>query len=76
MIYDETTQLTTFGSGLRWNDVYQKLHQYGRVVVGGRSGDVGVSGVILGGGNTVSNSHHDLLPLIHVSGAAMTSISS
>lgn len=40
------------GPGGLWSDVYRELHQHGRVVAGGREGNVGVAGLILGGGNT------------------------
>ncbi|CAI0644504.1 unnamed protein product [Colletotrichum noveboracense] len=38
------------GAGHRWRDVYSYLQPYGLVVVGGRIGGVGVSGLLLGGG--------------------------
>lgn len=40
------------GPGGLWGDVYRALHAHGRVVAGGREGNVGVAGLILGGGNT------------------------
>ncbi|KAK7926906.1 hypothetical protein PG985_003904 [Apiospora marii] len=40
------------GPGGLWSDVYAELHRHGRVVAGGREGNVGVAGLILGGGNT------------------------
>ena len=36
--------------GNRWRDVYGFLEQYGLSAVGGRDGDVGVPGFLLGGG--------------------------
>ncbi|KAH8199172.1 hypothetical protein TruAng_006641 [Truncatella angustata] len=38
------------GLGLRWIDVYKKLDGTGRTVLGGRTPDVGVGGLLLGGG--------------------------
>ena len=39
----------TLGTGNRWGEVYSGLEEYGLAAVGGRSGDVGVGGLILGG---------------------------
>ncbi|KAI1316484.1 hypothetical protein F5Y16DRAFT_420372 [Xylariaceae sp. FL0255] len=44
---DETVDI---GPGALWKHVYTHLSQFGRVVAGGRDGNVGVGGVILGGG--------------------------
>lgn len=41
---------TRLGSGGRWADVYQELDKQGLSVVGGRVGDIGVGGLLLGGG--------------------------
>lgn len=38
------------GAGCKWEDVYGALQPLGKAVVGGRLGDVGVTGLILGGG--------------------------
>jgi FAD/FMN-containing dehydrogenase len=38
------------GSGRLWEDVYFYLEQYGLIALGGRVGNVGVPGLILGGG--------------------------
>ncbi|ORY68296.1 uncharacterized protein BCR38DRAFT_463837 [Pseudomassariella vexata] len=43
----ETVQV---GPGLRWSDVYNYLLPFDRAVVGGRIGNVGVPGLLLGGG--------------------------
>lgn len=40
------------GPGGRWRDVYAELDKHGLAVAGGREGNVGVAGLILGGGNT------------------------
>lgn len=50
--YDVDTELVTFGPGVRWKHVYQALQEHGRIVAGGREGDTGVAGFLLGGGNT------------------------
>lgn len=50
--YDEDTKLVTFGPGVRWKHVYKALQEHGRIVAGGREGDTGVAGFLLGGGNT------------------------
>lgn len=43
-------QIVKIGSGNRWIDVYNLLSPYGLAVAGGRYGDVGVGGLLLGGG--------------------------
>jgi len=40
------------GPGGKWRDVYAELDKHGLAVAGGREGNVGVAGLILGGGNT------------------------
>lgn len=45
----EGGDVTRVGTGNRWNDVYAKLAPLGKSVVGGRNGDVGVGGFLLGG---------------------------
>ncbi|KAI0189045.1 hypothetical protein F4808DRAFT_47462 [Astrocystis sublimbata] len=50
--YDNQTKLVTFGPGVRWKHVYLELAKYDRVVAGGREGETGVAGFLLGGGNT------------------------
>ncbi|KAK3688702.1 hypothetical protein B0T22DRAFT_160998 [Podospora appendiculata] len=51
-IYDAASETATIEPGARWKEVYAELHKHGRVVAGGREGNVGVAGLILGGGNT------------------------
>ncbi|KAI0146306.1 hypothetical protein GGR57DRAFT_478799 [Xylariaceae sp. FL1272] len=46
----ENNTIAQLGPGLRWLDVYQWINEYGLMVVGGRFGPVGVSGLLLGGG--------------------------
>ncbi|KAI1809067.1 putative FAD-binding oxidoreductase [Poronia punctata] len=50
LVYDQQEETTIVGSGLTWGDVYSYLEPYETVVVGGRVLDVGVGGLILGGG--------------------------
>ncbi|KAK0625504.1 hypothetical protein B0T17DRAFT_600017 [Bombardia bombarda] len=50
--YDAASDTVDLGPGGVWRDVYHELHSHGRVVAGGREGNVGVAGLILGGGNT------------------------
>ncbi|KAK3334283.1 hypothetical protein B0H65DRAFT_446958 [Neurospora tetraspora] len=50
--YDAATETVDLGPGARWREVYSELQKYGRAVAGGRDGDVGVGGLLLGGGNT------------------------
>jgi hypothetical protein len=50
--YDVASETATIGPGCRWKEVYAELHKYGRAVAGGREGNVGVAGLLLGGGNT------------------------
>lgn len=38
------------GPGNRWEDVYNYLEPYGLIALGGRVGNVGVAGLLLGGG--------------------------
>ncbi|EMR69151.1 putative fad binding domain protein [Eutypa lata UCREL1] len=48
--YDAESNVVMIGAGLRWDAVYSQLEQYNVTVVGGRVLDVGVGGLILGGG--------------------------
>ena len=48
VVSDDRTQ-TMIGSGARWGDVYRRLDMLGVAVAGGRSADVGVGGLALGG---------------------------
>ncbi|KAJ5936915.1 FAD-binding domain-containing protein [Penicillium verhagenii] len=50
--YDPTTETVEIGPGTRWKQVYAALREHGRVVAGGRDGNVGVAGLLLGGGKT------------------------
>ncbi|PVI03193.1 FAD-binding domain-containing protein, partial [Periconia macrospinosa] len=49
--YNATTNLASLQPGGRWGDVYRNLHdKFNVTVTGGRAGDVGVGGFLLGGG--------------------------
>lgn len=50
--YDAATETASIGPGCRWRQVYAELNKHGRAVAGGREGNVGVAGLLLGGGNT------------------------
>ncbi|KAL4913044.1 hypothetical protein BDW62DRAFT_220924 [Aspergillus aurantiobrunneus] len=50
--YNPATNIASLGPGKKWQDVYAALHQHGVVATGGRNGDVGVGGFLLGGGST------------------------
>ncbi|KAM5347353.1 hypothetical protein ACJ41O_010358 [Fusarium nematophilum] len=49
--FDPETETASIGPGCRWRQVYAELHKHGRAVAGGREGNVGVAGLLLGGGN-------------------------
>ncbi|KAI1840989.1 hypothetical protein JX266_012849 [Neoarthrinium moseri] len=51
-------ETATIGPGARWKDVYAELHKFNRVVAGGREGNVGVAGLLLGGGMTFFTGRH------------------
>ena len=50
--FSEADETVDIGPGGCWREVYAELQKYGRIVAGGREGNVGVAGLILGGGNT------------------------
>ncbi|KAI1455764.1 hypothetical protein F4805DRAFT_468505 [Annulohypoxylon moriforme] len=50
--FNKTDNTVDIGPGARWKDVYTELDKHGRMVAGGREGNVGVGGLILGGGKT------------------------
>ncbi|KAI8626388.1 hypothetical protein F5Y19DRAFT_466404 [Xylariaceae sp. FL1651] len=56
--FDAGTETVDIGPGGRWRDVYAELAKHDRVVAGGREGNVGVAGLILGGGNTFYTARH------------------
>ncbi|KAI8628514.1 FAD-binding domain-containing protein [Xylariaceae sp. FL1651] len=50
--YNSQTNIASIGPGGKWQYVYAELIEYGITVPGGRDGDVGVGGFLLGGGNS------------------------
>ena len=49
-VLDSNRSVAQIGPGLRWDAVYAYLAQFNLTVAGGRYGDVGVGGLLLGGG--------------------------
>lgn len=47
---NEDRSVARVGAGAKWLSVYQFLDPLGVEVAGGRNGDVGVGGLLLGGG--------------------------
>ncbi|KAG2068765.1 FAD-binding domain-containing protein [Suillus decipiens] len=60
VVYDESAQTATIGMGLVWEDIYSSLANYDMVVVGGKDTDVGVAGVVLGGGYSCLSNQYGL----------------
>ncbi|KAI1079798.1 hypothetical protein F5B20DRAFT_542436 [Whalleya microplaca] len=58
--YDEATKVATMQAGANWGQVYEKLAPYGVAAVGGRATQVGVTGFLLGGGNSFYTARHGL----------------
>ncbi|TID25099.1 FAD binding domain-containing protein [Venturia nashicola] len=50
VVYNRPSQTIRFGPGQSWENVTDALKPYGVAVVGGRVGNVGVAGYMLGGG--------------------------
>ncbi|KAI4159471.1 MAG: hypothetical protein LQ342_006550 [Letrouitia transgressa] len=48
LTYNKKT--VSFGSGKRWGEVYNELNNTGVIAIGGRSPEVGVGGLLVGGG--------------------------
>lgn len=59
--YNPGTDSASFGTGLRWDDVYSALDPYNVSVVGGRVMDVGVGGLTLGSGLSYLSDLHGLV---------------
>ncbi|CRL18804.1 FAD-binding, type 2 [Penicillium camemberti] len=55
---DDSKSVVQIGAGNRWLDVYKVLAKDSLGVAGGRFGQVGVSGLLLGGGISYFNSDH------------------
>ncbi|MCJ1405676.1 hypothetical protein MMC11_008905 [Xylographa trunciseda] len=54
----ENARITSVGGGARWEDVYLKLDAMGLAVAGGRVAEVGVGGLLTGGGNSFFAAQH------------------
>jgi FAD/FMN-containing dehydrogenase len=50
ILHDPTTETVETDPVARWKQVYGALQDHGRIVTGGRDGNVGVAGLLLGGG--------------------------
>lgn len=48
-VYDSYDKTVVAGPGLKWQELQEAISNTGRTVVGGRMGDVGVGGYLLGG---------------------------
>ncbi|KAI0289877.1 hypothetical protein B0F90DRAFT_1825823 [Multifurca ochricompacta] len=48
------------GPGLTWDSLYQQLHPFNVTVIGGRTPDVGVGGLLLGGGYSFKSNQYGL----------------
>lgn len=71
IVISEDLDSARVGTGNRWKTVYEKLEPLNRTVVGGRMGDVGVGGFILGGKAT--SSHIGKFSLTRVGGISFVS---
>ncbi|KAI0535674.1 hypothetical protein GGR58DRAFT_515197 [Xylaria digitata] len=56
--YDAEPETVDTGPSSLWGGVYGELAKYGCAVAGGWEGNVGVAGLILGGGNTFYTARH------------------
>lgn len=57
----EDKSVASLGPGASWDQVYEQLEPQGLMVVGGRVKDVGVGGLILGGGMSHFSNHWGLV---------------
>lgn len=55
--YDQASNTVRIGPGQRWEDVMGALDGTGVTVVGGRIGEVGVGGLLLGGNGVRPHSY-------------------
>ncbi|KAF9518739.1 hypothetical protein BS47DRAFT_1358611 [Hydnum rufescens UP504] len=60
LTYDPVSSTATLGTGLTWDQVYQKLEPYEVNVVGGRTIGIGIGGLVLGGGYSWLSNRHGL----------------
>ncbi|OTB15926.1 hypothetical protein K445DRAFT_317555 [Daldinia sp. EC12] len=58
--YDAENKVASIGAGQKWENVYRQLDQFNVTVVGGRVLDVGVGGLMLGGGLSYLSDIHGL----------------
>ena len=58
--YNANNQTVNLGAGLLWLDVYEALDAFNVTVVGGRVGNVGIAGLILGGGYGYKSNRYGL----------------
>ncbi|KAK5992201.1 FAD-dependent monooxygenase sdcF [Cladobotryum mycophilum] len=56
--YVPGSKIASIGPGQRWGDVFQILESKGVAVAGGRDGNVGVGGLVTGGGNSYYTGRH------------------
>lgn len=59
--YDPVTKIASLGPGQRWGDVVEQLAKQGVAVAGGRDADVGVGGLITGGGISYQSGRYGLV---------------
>lgn len=52
VVYHQESSTVSLGQGGRWKDAYPVLDKLGVTVPGGRAAEVGVAGLLLGGGNS------------------------
>ncbi|KAL1961450.1 hypothetical protein VTO42DRAFT_178 [Malbranchea cinnamomea] len=57
-VYDSHTKTVIAGPGLEWQQLMEAIKDTGRTVVGGRMGEVGVGGYLLGGGLSFLSSQY------------------
>jgi FAD/FMN-containing dehydrogenase len=58
MDWVENDSVLQVSAGALWSEVYAKAAEKGKVVVGGRVGSIGVSGLLLGGGVSHLGAEH------------------
>ncbi|KAI2625177.1 hypothetical protein GGS21DRAFT_531612 [Xylaria nigripes] len=56
--YDAASGLAKLGPGATWGKAYKCLSEYGLTLAGGRAADVGVGGLLLGGGKSFLAGRH------------------
>ena len=61
VVLSQDKKTIEIGPGNRWGNVYEMLHGSGVSVIGGRIGDVGIGGLILGGGYPSFSSEYGMV---------------